>query len=57
MIFSCCLTEFVKSKIKHFNDVKKGLIEPKGCGHCSVCRSKKTDTRVISYKRLFKKGE
>lgn len=49
--------EEIKSKIVRYDRIKKGEIEPEGCGHCPVCRSKKQLTGVMSYKRLFKKGE
>lgn len=33
--------------------IMQGLIEPTGCGKCSVCRKLKTVTGVQSYKKLF----
>ena len=37
--------------------IKKGLVEPKGCGCCPSCRKGKMVTGVVSYKKLFDKKE
>ena len=47
----------VKAKIKRFDAVKKGEIEPTACGKCEVCRAAKKVEGVLSYKTLFRKEE
>lgn len=40
-----------------YDAIKKGFVEPIGCGNCPACRMKKKLTQVVSYKELFNKGE
>ena len=49
--------EIVKRYAPDYDLIKKGLVAPKGCGHCSSCRKDKKVSYVISYKDLFNKGE
>ena len=37
--------------------IKRGLLEPKGCGNCPVCRAKKKIDRVVMYSDYYQKGE
>lgn len=50
------LDEF-KELAPRYDLIKRGLLEPIGCGNCPVCRAKKKITQVISYKQYFNKGE
>lgn len=45
----------VKDLAPRYQAIKKGLIEPNGCGNCPVCRKFKKLTGVVSYKDF--KGE
>lgn len=54
--------EFLDDKLKHFANrvqrydlIKKGIIDPLGCGHCPSCRKANKITQVVSYKELFNK--
>lgn len=47
----------VIEKAPRFDAIKKGLVEPNGCGHCSVCRKDKKLTGVFSYSQLFEKDD
>ena len=47
--------DLVKQLAPHFDLIKQGAIEPKGCGHCTTCRKENKVTRVISYQELFNK--
>lgn len=38
----------VQSKIQHFYNLKTGKETPVGCGLCSTCISKRTETQIIS---------
>ena len=49
--------EKVKELAPRFDLIKKGLVEPVGCGNCPVCRARKRLTRVMSYKDYFNKGD
>ena len=49
--------ELVKEKAPRFDAIKKGLVEPIGCGNCPVCRAKKKLTQVLSYREFFRKDE
>jgi len=44
----------VKDLAPRYQAIKKGLIEPVGCGNCPVCRKYKRLERVVSYKDYFK---
>jgi len=43
----------VIEKAPRFDAIKRGEIEPKGCGDCNVCRKEKKLTGVFPYKKLF----
>jgi hypothetical protein len=45
--------EFVLENIKHIDDVKNELTEPKKCGRCDYCKSKKKLTKIISLTELM----
>ena len=47
--------ELVKELAPRFDMIKQGVILPKHCDKCPVCRSEKKLTKVISYKELFNK--
>lgn len=47
--------EIVKENCKRFDLIKKGIVEPIGCGHCPVCRKAHKVEGVVSYKELFNK--
>ena len=47
--------EEVKELAPRYDLIKRGLLEPMGCGNCPVCRAKKKLTRVVSYKEYFEK--
>ena len=42
-----------EEKVGRYDLIKKGLVEPIGCGNCPVCRSKKVLKGVVSYKELY----
>lgn len=42
----------VEGNVKRFDDIKKGLIEPVGCGVCDYCRSIKKVGGIVSYEDL-----
>ena len=46
--------EEVIEKAPRYAAIKRGEIEPSGCGECDVCRLNKKLTGVFSYKTLFK---
>lgn len=45
--------EEVIEKAPRFAAIKRGEIEPNGCGKCGTCRKTKKCTGVFSYKKLF----
>ena len=52
--------DILDNALKHFEEnaprydlIKKGIIEPKGCGNCPVCRSKKVLKGITTYKDLY----
>lgn len=47
--------EEVKELAPRYDLIKRGLVEPVGCGNCPVCRARKKLTRVVSYKEMFNK--
>ena len=49
--------EYFASKVQRYDLIKKGIIEPIGCGNCPSCRKKKKLTEVVSYKALFGKED
>lgn len=51
-ILDSALQEVIE-KAPRYDSIKKGEIEPCGCGECSVCRTEKKLTGVFSYKKLF----
>ena len=42
-----------ESQVERFYKVMQGEIEPEGCGKCSACISKRTETPIISYEDLI----
>jgi hypothetical protein len=46
-----CL-DIVKKNVKRFDDIKKGLIEPKRCERCDWCRSTKVLSHPVSYEDI-----
>jgi hypothetical protein len=46
-----CL-DIVKKNVKRFDDIKKGLIEPKRCEKCDYCRSTKVLSHPVSYEDI-----
>ena len=49
--------KYFTSKVQRYDLIKKGIIEPVGCGNCPSCRKAKKLTEVVSYKELFNKEE
>lgn len=49
--------EEVKANCVRYDMIKKGIIEPTGCGNCPTCRKEHKCSEVVSYKELFNKGE
>lgn len=47
--------ELVKELAPRYDAIKKGLVEPIGCGHCASCRKDKKCTEVVIYSNFFKK--
>lgn len=47
--------ELVKQLVPRYDAIKKGLVEPIGCGHCASCRKDKKCTEVVIYSNFFKK--
>ena len=47
--------KLVKELAPHFDAIKKGIIEPRGCGRCPSCRKDLKVTRVVSYQEFFNK--
>lgn len=47
--------EEVIANAPRYDAIKKGLVDPIGCGNCPACRMKKKLTQVVSYKDLFNK--
>ncbi len=43
----------IESKVSRFYNVKMGIEEPIGCGICGVCRSKRTETKIVSLSELM----
>ena len=43
----------VVEKAPRFDAIKKGLIEPTGCGQCGACRKDKKLEGVITYSKLY----
>lgn len=50
------LEEFA-SKIKRYDLIKKGIIEPTHCGHCPCCRKYKKLDHIVNYKEFYNIGE
>lgn len=51
-ILDAALAEVIE-KAPLFDAIKRGEVEPTGCGHCEVCRKEKKLTGVIPYKKQF----
>ena len=49
--------KYFASKVQRYDLIKKGIIDPVGCGNCPSCRKAKKLTEVVSYKELFNKGD
>ena len=47
--------EVVKELAPRYDAIKKGLVEPIGCGHCATCRKGRKCTEVVIYSNFFKK--
>ena len=47
--------KLVEELAPHFDAIKKGIVEPKGCGRCPSCRKDLKVTGVVSYQELFNK--
>ena len=47
--------KLVEQLAPHFDAIKKGIVEPKGCGRCPSCRKDLKVTGVVSYQELFNK--
>ena len=45
--------EYFASKVKRYDLIKKGVIEPIGCGQCPVCRKYKKLDHVLDYRETF----
>lgn len=45
--------KYFKSKVKHFDDIKKGLIEPIRCEKCDYCKRTKKLTSIIDLRDLI----
>lgn len=48
------LQRFIE-KAPRYDQIKKGLLAPVGCGHCPSCRRRKKLTSVILYSQFFNK--
>ena len=49
--------EYFASKVQRYDMIKKGIIEPVGCGNCPSCRKLKKLTQVVSYKEMYGKED
>ena len=47
----------VKANCQRYDMIKKGIIDPIGCGNCPSCRKARKLTDVVSYKEMFDKGD
>ena len=47
----------VETLSPRYDAIKRGEIEPNGCGKCAYCRSKKRLTGIKHYKRINEQGE
>lgn len=47
----------VSEKVERYDLIKKGIIEPMGCGNCPVCRRLNRLSGIVDYKDLFNIGE
>lgn len=45
--------EFVKDRCERYDLIKKGLVEPSGCGCCPTCRKGLVCKEIVSYEQLF----
>ena len=50
------LNEFIELAPR-YDAIKKGIVDPIGCGNCPVCRKYNKLNRVLSYKEMFNKEE
>lgn len=44
--------DIIRKNIKRYDDIKKGLIEPKRCEKCDYCKSTKVLKQIISYEDI-----
>ena len=49
--------EYVERNATRIDLIKRGLVDPVGCGHCASCRKGKMVKGVQSYKALYDKKE
>lgn len=49
--------KLVESKAERYDLIKKGIIEPIGCGKCPMCRRLKKVSRIDRYSELYGKEE
>ena len=49
--------ELVRDYAPHYDLIKKGIVEPQGCGHCPTCRKGLKVKGIVSYKNYFNKVE
>ena len=47
--------DFVKENCERYDLIKKGIVEPVGCGHCPSCRKDLKVTSIVSYETLYNK--
>lgn len=47
-----CALLVIKARIKRFDDIKHGLIEPERCGRCEYCRHTKVLTEIVDYREV-----
>lgn len=45
--------KYFKSRLKHYADIKKGLIEPIRCEHCDYCKATKVLSQVVDLRELI----
>lgn len=47
--------DFVKERCERYDLIKKGVIEPQGCGRCPTCRKGLICHEIVSYEELYHK--
>lgn len=48
--------EYFADKVQRYDLIKKGVIDPVGCGKCPVCRKYKKLDHILDYKEIFNVG-